>query len=205
MTAVMRTYESPLREEQVEQTRDRILAATSRVLSTNDGRLSIPAVAREAGVSVPTVYRHFGTKEELLGALAEWFNERQRLATRRPPANLDELRQFLTAQAAQYAEVDAALRAVMATEAGRKARQGFLPRRKQLVAEGLEPILAGVNDEDKLRVRDVYMLLTSSAGYRTAREFFGYSNAEVADTVVWVVERLARGSRAAKGKRKERG
>src|ERR1700682_3524279 len=177
MTAVMRTYESPLREEQVEQTRDRILAATSRVLSTNDGRLSIPAVAREAGGSGPP---------------------------RRPPASLDELRQFLTAQAAQYAEVDAALRAVMATEAGRRARQGFLPRRKQLVAEGLEPILAGVNDEDKRRVRDVYMLLTSSAGYRTAREFFGYSNAAVADTVVWVVERLARGSRAAKGKKKEK-
>ena len=31
--------------------------------------LSIPAVAREAGVSVPTVYRHFGTKDDLLAAV----------------------------------------------------------------------------------------------------------------------------------------
>ena len=40
-----------------------------RVMATGLASLSVPAVAREAGVSVPTVYRHFGTKAELLAAM----------------------------------------------------------------------------------------------------------------------------------------
>lgn len=201
MGSTTRTYESPLREEQLEQTRGRILAATVRVLAARDGTLSIPAVAREASVSVPTVYRHFGTKEDLLGALGGYFNEKLRLGLRRPPDNLDGLREFLVEMAAEYAEAEPALRAVAATAVGRKSRQDFLPRRKQLIAEGLEPLLNGVSDEDKRRVRDVYLLLTSSAGFRTAREFFAYSNEELAETIVWVVERLARGSRTSNGTR----
>jgi AcrR family transcriptional regulator len=206
MRTITRTYESPLREEQLEQTRDRILAATARVLAATDGTLSIPAVAREASVSVPTVYRHFGTKEDLLGALAVYFVHKIRLLDGWPPANLNELREFVMAQAAEYADAEPALRAVLATEAGRKVRQEFLPRRKRMIAAGLEPLLDGVGDRDKARVRDVYLLLTSSAGYRAARDFLAYSDDELADTIVWVVERLARGSRTpeGKGKREEK-
>jgi AcrR family transcriptional regulator len=204
MKAATRTYESPLREEQLEQTRERILAATARVLGATDGTLSIPAVAREASVSVPTVYRHFGTKDDLLGALAVYFIDQLRLPYRRLPGDRDGLREFLIAQAAAYAEAEPALRVVLATEAGQKARQDFLPRRKQIIGEALEPLLDGVSQEDKRRVRDVYLILTSSAGFRTAREFFTYSNEELADTIVWVVERLARGSRVGTRGEKEK-
>ena len=64
-----RPYRSELREEQAESTRSRILDATMRVMGRGVASLSIPAVAREAGVSTPTVYRHFGTKHDLLDAL----------------------------------------------------------------------------------------------------------------------------------------
>ncbi|MDQ3992634.1 MAG: TetR/AcrR family transcriptional regulator [Actinomycetota bacterium] len=198
-----RTYESPLREEQVEQTRERILEATARVLAANDGTLSIPAVAREAAVSVPTVYRHFGTKEDLITSLGEHFFDKFRLADRRPPADLDELRAFLIEQAAEYAKAEPTLQALATTEAGRKARQELLPRRKQVIAEGLGPLLDGISDEDQRRVRDVYLLLTSSGGYRAGRELLAYSDEQLADMIVWVVERLARGSQGAKRTRKE--
>lgn len=199
-----RTYKSPLRQEQFERTRNRILGATARVLAATDGTLSIPAVAREARVSVPTVYRHFRTKEDLLGALGLYFVEKIRLPDRWPPANLEELREFVVAQAAEYAAAEPALRAVLATEAGRKVRQEFLPRRKRMIAAGLEPLLDGVGNRDKARVHDVYLLLTSSAGYRAARDFLAYSDQELADTIVWVVERLARGSRTPETREEKR-
>lgn len=202
--AASRTYESPLRQEQFERTRNRILGATARVLAATDGTLSIPAVAREARVSVPTVYRHFRTKEDLLGALGLYFVEKIRLPDRWPPANLEELREFVVAQAAEYAAAEPALRAVLATEAGRKVRQEFLPRRKRMIAAGLEPLLDGVGNRDKARVHDVYLLLTSSAGYRAARDFLAYSDQELADTIIWVVERLARGSRTRETREEKR-
>jgi AcrR family transcriptional regulator len=150
------------------------------------------------------VYRHFGTRDDLLGSLVDYVAQKLLRPKRWPPTDLDALRDFLITQAAGYAEAEPALRAAATTEAGRKARQDTLPGRKQQIAEGLEPFLDDVSEEDKRRVREVYMLLTSSSGYRTARDFFAYSEEELADTIVWVVERLAQGSRAAKRKGKEK-
>ena len=49
-------------------TRRRILAATTEVLARNgqDTKLSLSEVAAQAGVSRPTLYRWFASKEELL-------------------------------------------------------------------------------------------------------------------------------------------
>jgi TetR/AcrR family transcriptional regulator, repressor for uid operon len=56
--------------------RERILAATAEVLGRNGmTKLSLSAVAQQAGVSRPTLYRWFASKDDLLDALGVW--ERQ--------------------------------------------------------------------------------------------------------------------------------
>ena len=57
-------------------TRQRILAATAEVLSRKGmTKLSLSEVALQAGISRPTLYRWFASKEELLDAFGRW--ERQ--------------------------------------------------------------------------------------------------------------------------------
>jgi TetR/AcrR family transcriptional repressor of uid operon len=57
-------------------TRQRILAATAEVLGRRGmTKLSLSEVALQANVSRPTLYRWFGSKEELISAFARW--ERQ--------------------------------------------------------------------------------------------------------------------------------
>ena len=57
-------------------TRQRILAATAEVLGRNGKtKLSLSDVAIQAGVSRPTLYRWFASKEELLSAFSRY--ERQ--------------------------------------------------------------------------------------------------------------------------------
>ena len=57
-------------------TRQRILAATAEVLGRNGKtKLSLSEVAAQAGVSRPTLYRWFASKEELLSAFSRY--ERQ--------------------------------------------------------------------------------------------------------------------------------
>jgi AcrR family transcriptional regulator len=199
-----RTYESPLREEQLEQTRERILDAAERVLVAQDGALSIPAVAREASVSIPTVYRHFGTKDELLGALAHHFVARLAGRTTPPPGDLDGLWAFLVELVADFEQREPALRVAMSTPAGQQARREFMPRRRELIAAGLEPLLAGVGDDDRRLIGDLFLLMTSSAGYRAAKDYLGYSTDEIVETIVWLVDTLARGSRTKNRNRKER-
>src|SRR6266498_5210857 len=65
-----RAYDSELRAEQADATRRKILDALVRTMGRGVAGLSIPAVAREAGVSVPTVYRHFKSKAALVAALS---------------------------------------------------------------------------------------------------------------------------------------
>src|SRR5687767_1255825 len=67
--APARLYDNSHRAAQAAQTRDLILDALVRVMARGVAELSMPAVAREAGVSLRTVYRHFPTKRDLLAAL----------------------------------------------------------------------------------------------------------------------------------------
>ena len=68
-TPERRQYNSPLRRQQLAETRSRILAAGSALVHefpTWDWRdLTFRAVADEAGVSERTVYRHFASEQEL--------------------------------------------------------------------------------------------------------------------------------------------
>ena len=72
MKAATRTYRMTARAEAVRETRERILDA---VLALHQQRLSseisLADVAAEAGVSVQTVLRHFGSREGLVDAALE--------------------------------------------------------------------------------------------------------------------------------------
>src|SRR5688572_9618675 len=58
---------SPLRQEQAEMTRRRVLdAAYDLLLRDGYAGTTITAVAERAGVAVPTVYKAFGSKAELI-------------------------------------------------------------------------------------------------------------------------------------------
>src|ERR1700754_1140849 len=61
------------RDRQREETREQILRAVARQLEAGEMEdLSFAEVAKEAGVGERTVYRHFPTKEALLGAFWSW-------------------------------------------------------------------------------------------------------------------------------------
>jgi AcrR family transcriptional regulator len=85
-------------------TRQRILAATAQVLGRNGmTKLSLSAVAQEAGVSRPTLYRWFTSKQDLLDAFLVW----ERALYERAVASA-------TAGLPQDERLDAALRVIAA-------------------------------------------------------------------------------------------
>jgi AcrR family transcriptional regulator len=49
--------------------RDTLLAVATRVFAASDGEPSMRAIAREAGVGIATLYRHFPTRESLVSAI----------------------------------------------------------------------------------------------------------------------------------------
>jgi AcrR family transcriptional regulator len=93
-------------------TRERILAATVEVLGRNGmTKLSLSDVALQAGVSRPTLYRWFASKEELLDAFGLWerdmFDSGMNRATAglRGSEKLDAALRFIVAYQQSYSGV----------------------------------------------------------------------------------------------------
>ncbi len=94
-TGKTRPYVSKQREEGAEATRAGVLhAAQDLFVRRGIDAVTIAEVARKAGVSVPTVYAHFKSKEGILRALmkAALFGPRYRVALERLKGETDAAR-----------------------------------------------------------------------------------------------------------------
>ncbi|MFC5063367.1 TetR/AcrR family transcriptional regulator [Actinomycetospora atypica] len=61
--------EVPARRADATRNRDQLLAVATRVFGSADAEPSMRAIAREAGVGIATLYRHFPTRESLVDAV----------------------------------------------------------------------------------------------------------------------------------------
>jgi AcrR family transcriptional regulator len=185
-----RPYRSELRAQQAAATRARILDATMRVMAGGLAGVSVPAVAREAGVSVPTVYRHFATKRDLLAAVYPHLMGRVGLDVPVGPRSIDDLRDGVRAifeRVDRVASSDDLARAAMVSPASEEARRISMPdrlERSRRVADSIEPKLAPV---DRDRIARLLVVLTTSSSLRVWRNHLGSSVDEAADDVEWVV------------------
>lgn len=200
-TTSTRRYDSPLRAAQAEQTRRRIVVAGSRLLSERGwAGTSMREVAREAGVSVETIYATVGSKPDLLKVamdnatvgddapvpLAER-PEFRRMAS-------GSLRDRLTAAAELMAEINgrgAALHRVLedgARSEPRLAEQLVVTRtnRWQTTRVGVEAVLGRAVERDQ--VDEIYVVI-GPATYRAFVEECGWSREQYTR---WLADALAR-------------
>jgi AcrR family transcriptional regulator len=72
MRSETRSYVSPRRRQQADETRRRIADAARRLLGKKGyAETTIAEIAAEAGVALPTVYATFGSKQGILNALID--------------------------------------------------------------------------------------------------------------------------------------
>ena len=199
-TRPARAYRSELREAQAEETRARILDATVRVMSTGLAGLSVPAVAREAGVSVPTVYRHFRTKRDLLAAVYPHVARRLGLDTIPDPRSLDDLHPVTRATVERLDALDDLSRAAMASPGASDVRHATMPARYERISRLTDSIEPMLKKSDRDRITRLLVVLTASSSLRMWRDHLELSADEVADDVDWIV----RAAITAASERKER-
>jgi AcrR family transcriptional regulator len=183
-----RTYRSPLRAEQADETRARILDAAAQVMTRGLAEFSVPVVAREAGVSVPTVYRHFANKQDLIEAIYPHIIRRAAVNQPAPPRSIDELRDGIRGYLVHLNSLDDETRAAMASEASHELRRATMPNRVAVfraLADTVEPKLA---EKDRDRVARLLVVLSQSASLRMWHDNLGLSVDEVADEIDWLVK-----------------
>jgi AcrR family transcriptional regulator len=185
-------YHSNLRQEQMQRTRDQILEALVRTIGQGVAGLSIPAVAREAGVSIPTVYRYFHTKQELVSALGSYLMQKLGLGNLQPPRSLDELLEITRRGYINSVGLDDAIKAATVSELGSQLRKSAMPLRVKMLEQAIAAELEPLNERDRVRLRNMVLILTSSAMIRAFQEYLELSGEEAADNVIWAVRLLVR-------------
>jgi AcrR family transcriptional regulator len=182
-----RRYESPLREEHVEQTRERVLGALVELIADEglDG-VTIAAAARRASVGVATVYRHFGTRDALLDAFYEWVD--RRYGGPEYPATVEELLALVPRLFAAFDENEPLIRASLAgagLEVRRRDRERRFGERWRAIEEA--SAAADLSPEAERALRAIVRLLVSSEVWRALRDESRLTGAEGGRLVAWLL------------------
>ena len=177
-----------LREEHKAATRQRILRAVTELLADHHpAALSIPAVAARSGVSIPTIYRYFPTKEALLDAAAMFGLESRGLGIAVDLSAIDrwvhqtwgELQKNLPLAKAQH------LSAVGQEMRRRRGEQRANELRASLRKNGVDP-----DSEAGARLEALVSLLISSSAFLQLHETQGVPSDRAMAYASWAISEL---------------
>jgi len=186
-TGTMGAY-NELRAAQAHATQTAILEATLAVMARGVATVSIPAVAREAGVSVPTVYRHFGTKRNLVAAVFPHIVRRAGLEELEPPRSIEELGQGLRALFERLDSAGDLARAAAASPAADEARRADMPARLEMNRRLADSIVPKLTRRDRDRLARLLTILISGSALRLYRLHLGASVEEAANDIEWAIK-----------------
>jgi AcrR family transcriptional regulator len=186
-----RAYESPLRAEQMEQTRLRILGAvTDLVADPATGEVTIPLVALRARVSLRTVYRHFPSRETLFDAWGDWVEKSLDIRLHTYPDTVDELPEFAPDLYRSYEQNEVLVRALLNSSAARGARERTRRRRKRSFERAMGELTAGLESAARARAIAVVYLLVSAPAWQAMRDQWGLDGVEAGKAAAWAVRVL---------------
>jgi AcrR family transcriptional regulator len=184
-----RTYSSPLRQQQTEDTRRRIVeAALGLITESPQEPLSHEQIAKRAGIALRTVYRHFPVRAELLGAV--WHESDRRLQLTHYP-NTEQA--MLDSLPALYGGMDAngsLIRGLLASNAGREMRQRDSERRRKSVENALAEATAHLPEDKRRMVLGVFISLYSGPTWQMMRDRAHLREGEVTTAVDWAMRTL---------------
>ena len=201
-TRKSRGYRSPLRDERSVQTRTRILDGLVKVMAQSGiAELSIPLVAREAGVSVPSVYRYFPTKRHLITALDEYAHQKGSFTLDEFGAieSPEDLARIVPLTFKRREAIESTLSAAMNSRLGYSMRRKEFAERARHFSEALAPASKDLSRKEQQWLTDVVFILCSYASVRAFRDYLDLDSEEAGKRVSWAIRILARGASSSNG------
>src|SRR4051812_31920887 len=169
-----RVYKSLLREERATQTKERILDGLVQVMARNGiADLSIPLIAKEARVSIPSVYRYFPTKRDLIEALDEYAHTKGGFSfSELPPATTpDELADMIPSLFRRREAIEPTIAAALRTRIGYDLRRPALAERAEYFNKAIAPTAKRLTAKESAWLSDVIFVLTSFGAVRAFRDY----------------------------------
>ena len=191
MNTEPRSYESPLRAEQRERTRARILEAAVELLADKAlEELKIPVVARKAGVSVRTVYVHFPTKDALVEAISELLDERLGAITF--PERADDVPAFAAGLFGGFDRDEQLFTAAARTKPGREVSGRRRGKRIKELERALAQDLADLEPLARRQALAAIYSMHGVATWRAMKDYFGLTGAQAGEASAWAIGAMLR-------------
>jgi len=188
-----RSYTSPLRHQQQENTRERIVEAVAAIIS--EGRIlsfSVKDVAERAGISYGSVYRHFPTRESLLEALYESAAKILGQSISLTSLSLNEIPAVAGKTVAVFEENATILQAFTMALAASNVQPPSRRQRDQKYQQMVEESVPHLDPEVTRQAVAIICHLHSSLTWATLRQRFELSAEATADALTWALQALIR-------------
>ena len=180
-------YHSSLRASQANTTRERITDAIFAVFQKHGGQedITFKDVAKEAGVTEMTVYRHFANREELLQALWHRINAQIGIDLPDSIAALTGHNQDLHAA---YENLAPLILANITSKQGREIRLSRKSERQKAFLKIAHEVNPQLPPKEKKRVAAVLQLLQSSYAWDSLRSNWDMNPKEIAEATLMAIE-----------------
>jgi len=168
-------------------------ALVDLLMEERPATVSIPQVAKRAGVSVRIVYHYFPSKEALFDAVIDevpnivHVPEGYREPTPTSPAELVAS----LVPGFRYLDLNRAIfRAVSMSELSERVAERRQAERVNRVGRALEPLADRLSDDELRKLRGVVGVLGSFAGFDALTTTWGLTTDEAADAVGWAARTM---------------
>jgi AcrR family transcriptional regulator len=189
------TYQSPLRAEQKEATRQRILSAAGKLMEDRGlEEFSFASIAKEAGVKERTVYRHFPTKTALIESLCGWFQKRVHYGdfARTEAELLAKPQQIFPG----FEENEQLARALWSSPQGRAFRLSDVEERKAGIKAAIADAVRGLPPRQARWIAAAIHALLSSATWQSMKDYWNLSGEEAGKASSMAMELILNAVRA---------
>ncbi len=184
-----RSYVSPLRERQAEETRRHIVqTALEMIQKKPDDVVTHEQVAKHTSIGVRTVYRYFPSHTDLLDAV--WRESDHRLALTHYPNTEEQLLGSIEDVFARMDNNADLMRALLRSNAGQEMRKRDNERRRVAVFKALENATRHLSSDDRRRATAVFQVLYSARAWEMLRDRAKLNEGEPAQAIAWAFKTL---------------
>jgi AcrR family transcriptional regulator len=189
MTGPTRSYDNTLRQQQSEQTRERILETLMHMASdANVKELSIAKLAKLSGVSQPTIYRHFPNRDALFEGFEDYLNRQNFVVA--IPDHPEDWSGHITQLFEKFDENEEWVRASLREGWGADFRQQSRKRRLAKMQKQMDESLPQLSAKHRQWLFGLVQQLASADAWRSLKDNAGLDGAEAGEAVGWALDAL---------------
>lgn len=178
-----------LRETQRAVTRDRIVEALEQLIGDEHPfEVSMSAVATRAGVSEPTLYRHFPTKRDLFAALAT--RQYRAMVEGVAPRSREALIDAVATVFGRTLDNEQAIRWTLAAPDRERVPRPNVHARTAMLQEAAADGLAALPPDEQEHLIRLLLLLSSPMAMLYWNDYLGLTADDAARSAAWAITRL---------------